>query len=663
MSGVEVYLGHWTNWSRGKVLGSTITLSSRNGGLLTAFLAIFVAVAGTSFWRIASFVAHQRRSSRDPQDGLHQQQQVILRNSGAPSDALWNFMQLGWYWRKSAERTSKRSASLTIMALLTMLFWLLAGIFSSDITKAAGNEVLLQPRTCGMWNSSRVDFGVVIDGSTYKSLNDTMTAAGYARSCYENSRNKLECDQYVQPKIAWKVDENAPCPFSENICIRSEQRAAYKMDTGHINSHNGLGINSPELHRLDYRRVTTCSPITTKGYTTEVNITDPDSLNYGDTTEHVLYGAVAGFGNYTLAYDERISHLDQPYSLYSQVYFNGAKVQGWTPTPALYRDDADVTLFLLAANSVTYGAPVADPFFRANLKESAQLLPGSPNSTWWNPDLYITALACADQHQFCAKGKCTALGSYMQVFNASVELDLNEPQAAIRNRLSNLIMYTLMYFSVDGRGSSALRASETLYQGTQTEKIPDNQWTIEVSSWMAVSMAKLQQLAVQYVTGPPTESDKASVVKPTTRYERAMCHSQKVRVSSGVTSFSVLGMSIILVVGSLIILTSLFLSSLVSTIRRKHGREDYRSLQWAMDDNLQLHRLAYEEAGQGHWRGGVDSVPVTKRGELIGVPDGVDQSHPRLSKLSAVEQVDTYTYIPEELSLLGKTAIPSVRGL
>jgi hypothetical protein len=40
---IPVYLGVWTNWSRGQVMGSTLTLDRRNGSLLIAFLAFFVA--------------------------------------------------------------------------------------------------------------------------------------------------------------------------------------------------------------------------------------------------------------------------------------------------------------------------------------------------------------------------------------------------------------------------------------------------------------------------------------------------------------------------------------------------------------------------------------------------------------------------------------------
>ena len=54
-----IYLGVWTNWSLGgRIKGSTITLDHHNGALLTAFLAVFIAFAGSRLWRIVCFVIH-----------------------------------------------------------------------------------------------------------------------------------------------------------------------------------------------------------------------------------------------------------------------------------------------------------------------------------------------------------------------------------------------------------------------------------------------------------------------------------------------------------------------------------------------------------------------------------------------------------------------------
>ena len=68
-------------------------------------------------------------------------------------------------------------------------------------------------------------------------------------------------------------------------------------------------------------------------------------------------------------------------------------------------------------------------------------------------------------------------------------------------------------------------------------------------------------------------------------------------------------------------------------IRRKLHWKDHKTLQWTLDEKLQLQRLAYEEAGQGRWSGGTNAVPVTAMGDKFGMPGGVDKAHPRLGRV------------------------------
>ena len=118
-----VHTGPWINWSHGLVLGSTITLSERNGELLTAFLALFVTAAGASCWKIMSFALHQFRSPRDPQDGLHHQQQAILRNSESPLGISLELARLVWFWRKHALKSFMRTIPLLALALFNFVLF------------------------------------------------------------------------------------------------------------------------------------------------------------------------------------------------------------------------------------------------------------------------------------------------------------------------------------------------------------------------------------------------------------------------------------------------------------------------------------------------------------------------------------------------------------
>jgi hypothetical protein len=57
-----IYLGTWTNWSRGQVMGATLTTTRQYGNLLIAFTAFFVGFVASRFWKMAWLVMHLRIS-------------------------------------------------------------------------------------------------------------------------------------------------------------------------------------------------------------------------------------------------------------------------------------------------------------------------------------------------------------------------------------------------------------------------------------------------------------------------------------------------------------------------------------------------------------------------------------------------------------------------
>lgn len=72
----DVHLGTWTNWSRGQVLGATLTLESRYGLLLLSFTATFVGLVAARLWRVMAWILHRGYSTPEPRDALHHQRQV-----------------------------------------------------------------------------------------------------------------------------------------------------------------------------------------------------------------------------------------------------------------------------------------------------------------------------------------------------------------------------------------------------------------------------------------------------------------------------------------------------------------------------------------------------------------------------------------------------------
>jgi hypothetical protein len=152
----------------------------------------------------------------------------------------------------------------------------------------------------------------------------------------------------------------------------------------------------------------------------------------------------------------------------------------WVPIQSLNRTDADVTIFFLSFNNVEFVGANDDPIFSAHITSTSTL--GVPVK---KPDRNVSALACAEQHQFCnpniaqgAPNRCTKLTASERVWeNNDVEdiqllletdvkrlhntsLDLNPFQEVIAGYSSSAISGG-MYFSVFGRGVAALKGEFT----------------------------------------------------------------------------------------------------------------------------------------------------------------------------------------------------------
>lgn len=260
----KAYLGIWTNWSRGSVAGKTLTTTRQDGDLLIAFTAFFIAFVGSRFWRIASLVLHRSYSTTRPSSTIYHQRQVILRNTDSADAGLIKFIQLYWAWRP---RMSFRSLLAILPAFLMALFcvvaFTVAGGYSSQITSSVGTEVLVDGTQCGLLRNTVVG-SVLSEIEMTRRMNN---ALNYAQQCYNsNSSGLLDCKGFVTERIPLFVNEQAPCPFPGEIC--RDNASNLMLDTGFVNSHDHLGINSRPAERLFFRMTLQCAPLITSGFTT-----------------------------------------------------------------------------------------------------------------------------------------------------------------------------------------------------------------------------------------------------------------------------------------------------------------------------------------------------------------------------------------------------------
>lgn len=309
----EVYLGVWTNWSHGRTRGATLTMTRQNGGLLIAFLALFVGIAGTSFWRVGCFLIH-RYLSKHAGDAVYHQRQAILRNASDSQSGLWALLHTCWAWRRYSLAPRRLFPSI-LFAILTFVGFIVAGTFSSAVSTSMGQEVLLKESfNCGSWhaNAEKESSAELVLLGSYFSMRMASSLA-YSRRCYTVNAEPRDCAVFIQPNLQYTVDLNATCPFSrkEDICLNIFRNL--RVDSGYIDSHNHLGINSPPKTRILYRKVVDCAPLRTKGYTENFTFV-PANESYvpkikddgkpptsNDVTRY-FYGRQKSAGNFTYQY-------------------------------------------------------------------------------------------------------------------------------------------------------------------------------------------------------------------------------------------------------------------------------------------------------------------------------------------------------------------------
>jgi hypothetical protein len=259
---------------KGRVLGATTTVPSREGDILIAFLALFVSLTGAHLWKIICFIIHQLRSTRAEEDGMYHQIQVILPSGLDDLSMLWRFCRVSWAWRGKTRRVGRRVIFLIIVCLVNFTAINIAGLFVSRVSDSADEVIIQSNDNCGWYDVTPVvGLGIVgnltddqinsLDSLAISSHASFSGAHEYAKSCYPllngfvPNNSSSDCITKVVPYISSSVNQTAACPFAEKACIGS----AISLDSGWIDSNLHLGINTAASESIRVRRSLTCAPI------------------------------------------------------------------------------------------------------------------------------------------------------------------------------------------------------------------------------------------------------------------------------------------------------------------------------------------------------------------------------------------------------------------
>ncbi|KAA8622904.1 hypothetical protein A1F94_003002 [Pyrenophora tritici-repentis] len=634
----SVYLGVWTDWSHGSVKGLTYTTTLQKGGLLVAFLALFVTFTGTCFWSIISFTMHQMLSRQAPQNATYHQRQAILRNSGTSGAAAWKLFMLTWAWRKTSLGASMKASWLSLtVSLITFCAFAAAGIFSSQVATSRGGQVLLVGDKCASYNISLL---TPENQGSFQSwvASSIRSSSNYESSCYSGNASTYSCNNFVQKKLPFTSTSGIPCPFpGKNMCKAPNQ--GLRMDTGYLDSHDDLGMNAPPSDRFLYRAFYDCAPVNIEPY-----------LKWNKTgwlwTSRTFLGTdVQGCGRVKGCSQQYTYNLADGYHLGSYKLRTNAFNDGqgdndpssWQPIPELQVPNADIGAFWLEQHGIWYFSSVKDPWFAAE-SSSNKSTPIGPRKYYDAGEKVVNTLVCAQQYQFCNPSKelCTApMGSSTAATSAASNLFTNTTNED-RFMWNLRAVFNQIGFSEIAKTlkEGALLASDFTNPLGQFG-LPDNQWELELKHWFGIMLAALQGSIVNQASGPSIPEAATFHSLPTTAGERAACTNQKIR-SDSYTSFNVLGLILIFSIGGLIMLISACLPSLMARIQRK---KPFASIEWDANDTLQLQRLAHEAVGAGNWEGTRDDYPRTQRGDLLAVLDTSDPKHPKLKVPPKVESL------------------------
>ncbi|KAI0817298.1 hypothetical protein GGR55DRAFT_11801 [Xylaria sp. FL0064] len=664
-----VYVGVWTNWSRGRVFGSTLTLSRRDADLLIAFTAFFIAFVTTRVWRIICFVFHRIYSTADPRDAIYHQRQTIFRNSSSPESGIQMLLWLLW-----ANRHSKgwlRPLPAAIVAILCISIFTVAGGFSSRISTAVGNEVLIDTSNCGYMPTAESVNSPSFYGLAANEATIINSAANYAQQCYSSKNTGLlDCNRFAMQQVAKIIDSQAGCPFKSHVC-RNES-ANLRIDSGFLDTHHVLGFNAPSNERILFRNVLHCAPLTTAGYKRE-------SLSSAGNYTFYQYGAIVGSPNETTDYvhaapsikaqyapsvsnDIVVSSANYALNSYMAYMKNRAPYASYSSffaTRDIFREDADTILHFLSGNGVVFSQFSADEWYRLDTNPVITPVNEDPKTIFlrqYVPEEPASPLGCTNQYQFCNaafKGTsgCGPLASLLDaIAGAAPFFETTYAEFANRsftNEAGALFLYFAhMYFStsspstsdvVNQLGATALTSQKTLIAGLQGP-IASHQWQRDVIHWWDISMAVQQSASLSQAYFPDDSNLRAARFNYTAPEFQKLCSNQKIRTTA-YASFSLFGLFFTLTAGLLLTLVSYLIEPISGWLYKRKGYNRYPHLEWTANSTLQLQRLAHEELGFGTWSKGTKTIPVTKPDQLLGSLDISDPKHPVLRRPTDTDSV------------------------
>ncbi|KAF2684202.1 hypothetical protein K458DRAFT_303363 [Lentithecium fluviatile CBS 122367] len=374
------------------------------------------------------------------------------------------------------------------------------------------------------------------------------------------------------------------------------------------------------------RRVTTCAPIVSERYATDWMPDLPENFGNKTNTTVKFYEFGKGDVGCRATWWNRTTPLttfcvsqymkdywQQAYTVEaSTVYQDNQAASDFDPIPDFQVPNADVTLISIY-NKASYTGENDDLLFNAKN-------PSSKSPVFRTATSDLAVLGCLEQYQTCnpVNGKCTELEGLYGVKKA---VDQGDLELSPRQNASQFIMWKAAWsmalqWACEILADNVLLAQDWVFTGqsTTSSTLLSNQWEFEAYNLHNLSLAVFQRRIHEFASPEhfeirPGNNSLEQIDRPTDPNLLNLCAVQKTR-SSDHYSLSVLGMTIILGVGSLLILLDWVFIKQILWFRSFTHHRLAKQADWTASGTLQLHRMAMEARGVLGWNTRHYEAPV-----------------------------------------------------
>jgi hypothetical protein len=270
---------------------------------------------------------------------------------------------------------------------------------------------------------------------------------------------------------------------------------------------------------------------------------------------------------------------------------------------------------------LTLKIAVDDPIFSAHQREGDFLMPGYAPFPIYTADYPATVLGCIDQYRYCNPRlkKCSPfVPSHWQEDELLAELTENkgEMDVAVLMRIYTSLMMNLYWQTINNL-AAVLSINDNVFSGS-VGFVAHEQWKLEAAHIFELGLAGAQVEITRMAKDsyPHSHGPLKNILPPEFHNVCRMIMFHE----SGYTSISVFGLCVIIIV-SAIITTISYMDGVVARLMWK--RWPHRVLAWRTDTYLQLLRLVNENKRIGTWKQGLQEIPVTEKGETLGVVEVV----------------------------------------